>query len=518
MKRWWLEGISRALVGALLLAVLPWAAQVTAAQEARGAPAQGGGRIRHVLLISVDGLHARDLDRFAHAHPESTLAKLSGMGVTFASASTSRPSDSFPGLLSIVTGGGPQTTGVWYDNSYDRTLSAPGSNCATVGTNVVLDESIDFNPDALDGGGGIDPAKLPLDPAKGCTPVFPHAYLRVNTVFEAIKAAGGRTAWSDKHPAYDLVNGPSGQGVDDLYTPEINSAFPGGDGTSSVPNAEAYDDLKVQAVLNELAGKDHTGVHQVGVPAILGMNFQAVSVGQKLAGGGYTDAAGTPSALLDDALRHTDASLGKMVAQLSGQSLLASTLIVITAKHGQAPIDPSKHQIIDKAIIPGLVNGVQAGLLALATEDDVALLWLTDASKTGAVVAKLAATTAQTRIEKLLSGDALADAFDRPGVGPGLDPRTPDVIALPDLGVIYAGKSATKIAEHGGFSDDDTHVALLVAGPGLHAHTVRTPVKTTQVAPTILQALGIDPQRLQAVRKEDTQGLPGLREGDDRGQ
>jgi hypothetical protein len=35
-------------------------------------------------------------------------------------------------------------------------------------------------------------------------------------------------------------------------------------------------------------------------------------------------------------------------------------------------------------------------------------------------------------------------------------------------------------------------------------------VATTQVAPTILKALGLDPDDLQAVRIEGTQVLPGI--------
>jgi len=50
--------------------------------------------------------------------------------------------------------------------------------------------------------------------------VYPHSYLKVNTVFEVARAAGLRTAWSDKHPAYEILNGPSGAGVQDLFTPE----------------------------------------------------------------------------------------------------------------------------------------------------------------------------------------------------------------------------------------------------------------------------------------------------------
>ncbi len=71
----------------------------------------------------------------------------------------------------------------------------------------------------------LDPAQLPVDPAT-CQPVYPHSYLRVNTVFEVARAAGLRTAWSDKHAAYEILNGPSGTGVQDLFTPEINSDAP----------------------------------------------------------------------------------------------------------------------------------------------------------------------------------------------------------------------------------------------------------------------------------------------------
>src|SRR5499427_9539034 len=323
---------------------------------ASASPQDKPTQIRHVLLLSVDGLHEQDLARFTALHPNSALAQLTHLGITYTNASASKPSDSFPGLLSMVTGGSPRSTGVFYDDSYDRTLSAPGSNCSVKGTEVVYDESIDKNLNALDAGGGIDPTALPLDGSKGCTPVYPHSFLRVNTIFEVAQQAGLYTAWSDKHPAYDIVNGPSGNGVADLYTPEIAST----DGTRL--GTQAYDDLKVQAILNEIAGKDHTGTKTEPVPAIFGMNFQAVSVTQKLAGDGYLDANATPSAELQAALDHTNESVGKMLDALLRQGLFPSTAIILTAKHGQSPIDPTLTLIVDKHIIPNLVNGVQSGL------------------------------------------------------------------------------------------------------------------------------------------------------------
>jgi Type I phosphodiesterase / nucleotide pyrophosphatase len=457
-------------------------------------------QIRHVLLLSIDGMHEQDLARYTQLHPNSALAQLTHLGITYTNASSSKPSDSFPGLLSMVTGGTPRSTGVFYDDSYDRNLSAPSSNCATKGTEVVYDESIDIDPTRLDAGGGIDPKTLPLDGSKGCTPVYPHSFLRVNTIFEVAQQAGLYTAWSDKHPAYDLVNGPSGKGVADLYTPEI-AAVP-----VTVSDTETYDDLKVQAILNEIAGKDHTGTKTAPVPAIFGMNFQAVNVGQKDANGGYLDADATPSPLLQGALDHTDQSVRKMLDALSNQDLLSSTTIILSAKHGQSPIDPTKHLIVNKAIIPNLVNSVQSGLLAQATEDDVALLWLTDQSKVNDVVTTLNANKAQAHIDTILSGDSLKQYFNDPTT----DSRTPDIIVLPEHGVIYAKPTATKIAEHGGFTEDDTHVSLFVANPHLQKGSISTSVQTTQIAPTILHLLQLDPNKLQAVSTENTQILPGI--------
>jgi hypothetical protein len=487
-----------------LLALLLCTAIVAVTMYAfAGTPAFGAHneqKVRHVLLISVDGLHAVDLERYVNQNPNSALAQLAHMGVLYPNASTSRPSDSFPGLLSMVTGGTPRSTGVFYDDSYDRTLSAPGSNCATVGTEVVYDESIDKDPTKIDGGGGINPDALPLDPKNGCKPVYPHSFLQVNTIFEVIKAAGLRTAWSDKHLAYDIVNGPSGHGVDDLYTPEIAST----DGTTA--GTEAYDSLKVQAILNEIDGKDHTGQHKVGVPAIFGMNFQAVSITQKLAGAGYVDALATPSSALAGALDFVNQSLDKMLSELRKQDLLNSTVIILTAKHGQSPIDPNQRQIISSKLIPNLVNGIQSGLLAQATQDDVALLWLTDQSKTATVVAQLSAQAQTLGIQQILAGDSLKLLFK----DPLKDARSPDIVVLPRDGVIYTKTTATKIAEHGGFADEDTHVDLLIANPGLGHSTVFTSVQTTQIAPTILSLLGLDPDALRSVRIEQTQILPGL--------
>ncbi|HEX8874948.1 MAG TPA: hypothetical protein VF780_10000, partial [Nitrosospira sp.] len=130
-------------------------------------------------------------------------------------------------------------------------------------------------------------------------------------------------------------------------------------------------------------------------------------------------------------------------------------------------------------------------------------------SQTQTVADYLRANQATLNIQDVLAGELLKLRFNDPAI----DSRTPDLIVLPTPGTIYT-QSAKKIAEHGGFSNDDTNVALIVSHPGLPKKVVKSPVETTQVAPTILEALHIDPEELLAVRKEKTTPLPALR-GDD---
>ncbi|HET9283529.1 MAG TPA: alkaline phosphatase family protein [Candidatus Angelobacter sp.] len=489
--------------------------------------------IRHVLLISVDGMHALDLTNYIATHPQSTLAQLSAHGNTYTNASTSQPSDSFPGLASLVTGGSPVTTGLWYDVTFNRKLSPPAATnpilgptgapnlCpGTVGTVVELDESVDIDLTALNGGGGINPNFLPRDPNNGCAPVFPHNYLRVNTIFEVVRANGGYTAWTDKHPSYEWTNGPSGQGVNDFFGPEINSnpvALPQFAGCSPVPaadntpddgwttdlnNIKCYDLVHVQAIINQIDGFTHDRSRRAPVPTVFGTNFQSVSVGQKLKGNGYQDVLGTPSAGLAGEFDFVDQSLGQMVSELKKQGLFNSTLIIIAAKHGQSPIDVQKRV--------GIGNGEPQTTIgpdeAFDISDDGSLIWLTDSSLTASVVAKLSlpATQQALGIQEIFALNSLQNKFNSPLD----DPRTPDIILKTNTGVIFTGGS--KLAEHGGFNEDDVHTVLLVSSPHMKANQVKTAVSNQQVAPTILRALGIDPNELEAVRKEQIHVLPFL--------
>ena len=564
-----------------------------------------GSNTEHVLLISIDGMHAVDYEQCVALNSCPNLAALGRTGVNYTRTTTSRPSDSFPGLMALVTGGSPRTVGAFYDVAYDRVLapplvttgnglpgtSDPNNNPALsacvpnqiYGTQTEYEEGVEIDQTQLNGGfpgyskidGGvksINPDRLIRDPFSNCQPVYPWNFVRTNTIYGVIHAAGGFTAWSDKHAVYAVVSGPTGtnqpSNVDDYYSPEVNSnkiplaglttagtgyncgnvVMDGNDWTTDFDSIKCYDQLKVNAVVNWIKGEPHLGGRPGSqpVPAIFGMNFQAVSVGQKLIkppaltpdrndnnSGGYEDAQGTPRPLMTKQIVFVDAAIGQMVSALRRKGLLDSTTIIITAKHGQSPIDPNRF-----FPIPGKTNngnspgGVLANLLpsiynnannALGlAEDDISQIWLADPSQTGNAVSMLEANATAppgVGLGQILYGASLNTLFNPPGVPnnpgpccrfrPGGDPRTPDIVALPNVGVVYTGNDK-KQSEHGGFAWDDTNVMLLVSNPGFQAKTVYAFVETAQVAPTILKLLGLDPNALDAVRLEGTPVLPSL--------
>src|SRR5947208_13929015 len=113
-------------------------------------------------------MHNLDLANLVKNRPGSALSILSSHAVTYSNASTSFPSNSWPGLLSIVTGGSPNVTGVIFEHSYDRSLSPPASDCSKIGTAVVFDSSIVKNRDAVDGRGGLVQNKLHRNDKHNC--------------------------------------------------------------------------------------------------------------------------------------------------------------------------------------------------------------------------------------------------------------------------------------------------------------------------------------------------------------
>jgi hypothetical protein len=517
---------------------------------------QSGNQIKHVLLISVDGLHQQDLRWYIRTYPGSALADLVRHGIEYSHAMTPVPSDSFPGMVAQVTGGDPGLTGIYYDDTYNHDVFPAGTTkCSgpAPGAETAYTEVDDIDLTRLDAGQGlsglpgsilqmtsnprnvINPANLPVSAAT-CRPIYPNQYLKVNTIFNVARQHGLRTAWSDKHPAYLALSGPSGNGVQDYFTPEINSqaiGFPAGeDWTSDNAATMQYDSFKVQAILNEIDGYNHSRTSHVGVPGIFGMNFQTVSTAEKLPTsdgltGGYLPGGKVPGPLLVRALNYINTKVGAMVAEIRAHGLASSTAIIISAKHGQSPTNPSDLARVPDAPIIAAVNaawtaahpGVGA-LVIFSTDDDGMLWWLSNRSQSAADFVKHyllghsaagnniggnPVTVPASGLTKVYAGAASAAYF---GV-PNSDPRHPDIFGIVQHGVVYTGGEA-KIAEHGGAGFQDRNVPILVVAPGLRHEAIGARVETTQIAPTILKLLGLDPHALQAVQIEHTRVLPGV--------
>jgi hypothetical protein len=531
--------------------------------------AVGSGKIKHVLLLSIDGMHAVDFYNCSHGMAGANggnpycpnLAELSHHAFNYVAAVSSKPSDSFPGLAALVTGGSPKSTGLYYDVAYDRSLDPPaqttgtglaGGSCSPYGqpsgTTTDYDQGVDFDDTKLNGGapgaaateGGaasLDPRKLVRDPQNGCAPVYPWDFVRTNTIFGVVHQAGGYTAWIDKHPSYSMASGPGGKGLNDYYSPEVSSdvvALPGvttsqgvscakvrdssgGAWNSSFENIQCYDALRVKALLNEIAGKTHDGAHAV-TPALFGMNFQSVYIGQSVAepgvgNGGYQNAEALPSPELLKEIEFVDASIGDIVGALKSAGIYDDTLLIVTAKHGDSPIDPRSY-VADGANTPATLLGSAIPFSESplnttgigATEDDVSVLWLKQGASVSAAVELLESNASAIGLGQIFYGPSLWLNYGIGGLEPGQDPRTPDIIVAPNVGVTYSG-STTMIADHGGFGHDDTNVVMLVANTHFKGSTVFATTTTTQIAPTIIKALGLDPMALEAVRKEGTAPL-----------
>src|SRR5580658_4584407 len=163
----------------------------------------GSGNIKHVLLLSIDGMHAVDFYNCSHGiagvnggNPYCpNMAALSQTAINYVNTESSKPSDSFPGMAALASGGTPKTTGLYYDVAFDRSLDAPAKTTGTglaaapctpfathTGTTTDNDQGIDLDDTKLNGGapgaglteGGIaslDPRKLERDPALGCAKV-----------------------------------------------------------------------------------------------------------------------------------------------------------------------------------------------------------------------------------------------------------------------------------------------------------------------------------------------------------
>lgn len=101
-----------------------------------------------------------------------------------------------------------------------------------------------------------------------------------------------------------------------------------------------------------------------GGPSLYGANFQAINWAQSHTG--YLDASGTPNKSLEDAFQRADARLGTFISDLKASGKLYSTLVMVGAKQGQGPVDPSTLKISDPQTI---IDGAKVPVAFFIGED-----------------------------------------------------------------------------------------------------------------------------------------------------
>lgn len=428
-----------------------------------------------VLIVIVDGMRAVDLENWVEKYPQSALAKLSLRGVSYTNAHVPWP-DSAAGMMSFATGGTPISTGIFSSDGYDRSLSTPGAGCLATGAELNFD---------------VEDSSMPHDPAHDCAELQPHKLVRVNSIFDLVHAAGGRTAWADERTAYaDLLRGSSGTSLDEVFVPEIPDA------ESLIDSARIGDEARVRAVLRWI---DNT---QTEGPRLFGVALMSLDAAQRTASS--SSDGGTKQ--IQAAFGQVDRLIGKITGELEKSGLNNSTWIIVTARHGHAPTHEQVFRQVDPTRIQAIARVAAHGELARVTADTVGIVWLKHPAATVAVLKAYRAKMTETGIGEIYSSEKLRLIMNTSEE----DSRMPDIVLEPQTGVIWMHRGEDQPVGHGGFSDDQNHVALLVSGRQLQGRMDKTPVPITQIAPLILRILGMEKMDLKALHQEHTPALPGI--------
>ena len=401
-------------------AVLAAGVSVASAQV-QYTPAQG--EPKHALIIFIDGFRADLLDPELAPH----IAALGRAGTRFANAEAGFPSDSMPGILGPLTGATPRDTGVPYDEYYDRHYKLA----------IEITETVTVPP-------GLKP----------------HDLLRVPTLFEAAKAKGLRTAFISKHIGYEILQGPSGRGVDRLELPE-SANWKG-------PFKE-YDAQNFETLTTMIAkdGADVAGIYAIA--ANYAMKDHGVA------------SAETRAAVAD-----IDAQVGRLVDAIAAAGRYDDTVFVVMGDHGDTDTPDAIASKGEGSVVGFLAEqGIKA---AKITADDVMLAWLADSSQAQKAVSLLDTPEARARygIDRVLGPDELKSMRDF------ADDQMPDFVLLVKPGTVYTKLPSKKKAEHGGAFDSDRRVAFVLEGPGIKSGTlVESKVNIFSMAPTLAKLLGL---------------------------
>lgn len=300
-----------------------------------------------------------------------------------------------------------------------------------------------------------------IDEVQAPAGLKPTDLIRVPTLFQAAKAKGLRTAFISKHPAYCILNGPTagGRGIDDFQAPEIATW----QGSQSTYDQMTFDILRSQ-------------IKSANPPDIMGLYILAPSGAEKKLGQGITSTQTLKTIKLEDD------EIGQTVTALKDAGMYNDTVIIITADHGNTPTPTN----IKESAIKDFLAANNMPLLQ-DSHDDLYQVYLKDSSQAQAAMDLLSKpeNKAKFGVDHFLTQADLKNMDANPA------DRTPDFIVIPTEGVVYS--DSPKAAEHGGISQADLNIPLIISGPGIkQGVTLDDKVKIQQIAPTLAQLLGLN--------------------------
>ncbi|HLJ67596.1 MAG TPA: alkaline phosphatase family protein [Chloroflexota bacterium] len=229
--------------------------------------------------------------------------------------------------------------------------------------------------------------------------------------------------------------------------------------------------------------------------------------------GGIIDRAGVTTLM-----QSFDRDLGMLQSAYRKAGVLDNTLFVLMADHGMMPL---RHRIAQS----DLQNAVaRAGTtLVSQTYTSATFLWVKDSGRIVAAaqnIARLLNPHIQSVYARLpagsgysyvrVTGPELLRAAGTEGANQYLlqsfnGPNAPDIVAVFAEGVgCEPGGQAGWKADHGGTSWQAQHIPLLLSGPGIRAgHVSSFPARLVDIAPTVLQAMGLPNPGMQGLALAD---------------
>lgn len=423
-----------ALVGLLLFLIL--AASLTTGLLVRGqgssAKAAQGKRAKYTLVVLLDAA----LPGMINSQDAPFITSLGTTGTHFTNVDSALPGDSITDITADLTGTFPTQSGMIYELFYDHHYQQT----------IELDE----------------------------TPILPPGFtlktagnlVKAETIFQAAKAAGLRTEFTAKYPAYSIENGPESLGpspsIDVLRTPTFAN-FTG--------TPQQYDEMNFEHMRNDiLSGPNRPNLYVIYAVAPNTIEKQF--------------GLGTPE--IPQIISFEDNQIKETVNAFKQAGIYDQTDVIVTSDHGNTAVNTAIPDSGTGSIQQYLIDH---GIPVLqVTADQVYLVWLQNRAQTSAAISLLSSKSvrAQFGIRNILDQNDLRALHAAP------PDRTPDFAVQPTIGqngtpaVVYTSPPLGKHVEHGGFNSSDTNVPLFVSGPGFNQGvTSNEHVYTMQIAPTI---------------------------------